>query len=186
MSERSQQQCRLNHLQTALWFLLWTWVTTPIVMIVFFIQCPHLPMGYLFICVFVSSFFLAKSATSRIGAAKVILIPLFFTVLLFSGERILVTVGIQGLFIAPIWLSEILRFRAMQIGATGSSVLFLLQHIWSLWVVYLSHNSLNLPDGPMILWYFSFVPCFLVMNAELTEDQGEFVKTHSEVTNLIE
>lgn len=160
---------RLSHLQTALWCLIWTWVSVP----GFIIMSASGPGGeiigfvfiYLLFFTLLSGILLAKSAETAGEALKIVGIPSLFIAAIFVSAitelREFGQFGISGIYLAPIWLVEILRFRAAKYGFQRFSLLLLVQHFFSLLLLYLCYNA---SDGDLIglimIWYALHIAYF--------------------------
>ena len=126
---------RLSMLQISLNWLIWIWLVAPTATIVcFFLRSIGLPvlielvlpLFYLSVplSLALSTFYLARSASGRLEALKIMAIPMLLVFMgiillstLFADDGLLPNFAVMVMGMgAPIWLSEILRLRAFRLN----------------------------------------------------------------------
>ena len=137
---------------------------------------PAILVGFL-IFVVLSCYYLARSASSLWEALKVLAIPLFFILIgiygATFGHKVLNDFAMQGVgFIAPAWLSEILRYKAHNRKIHNVAIYFLIQHGLTLLVALHANWSFGFISPsfffPLILiWYFSYPIGFVLFQRQL-------------------
>ena len=166
-------------LHKALGWLLATWMLAPFWFLVVMGSdlSIYVIFGVFFAFVAICCYYLARSASSRWEAIKILAIPMFFFLIGFSGMifgyRVLNEFGAQGVcFFAPAWLSEILRYKAYNRKIHVAAVYFLIQHGLTVLVAiqaFWSRGFLN-PNfffPSLLLWYFSYPIGFVILQRKL-------------------